>query len=85
MIIHKDRTNAYIATVDMKDSSDMQSVDGIRSAVRAINEFYKGRGEARRFYVKLQGRGPRLGIRRYWQSLPLKFAKYADVYMYERR
>jgi len=84
MIIHKDRVDAYIATVDLKDPNDMQGVVGIRSTVKAINEFYKNRGDSRRFYVKLQGRGSRRGVRRYWISLPLIYASSADVYLYER-
>ena len=35
-------------------------------------------------YIKLQGRGHRMGVRRYNDSLPLKFSDTADVYMYAR-
>lgn len=45
-----------------------------------------------RYYVKCQGRGPRVKHalaqgsyrRRYDQSLPLKFAEKMDVYVYQR-
>jgi len=54
--------------------------------VQALREQMKGTG----YYVKLQGRGPRgeakaNGYR--WtadQSLPLRFAKHFDVYVYKR-
>jgi hypothetical protein len=51
----------------------------VRTLIRLENK-YTGSKK----YVKLQGRGPRLGNRRYNQSLPLPLAKTADVYIYER-
>ena len=75
------RTNAYIMTVDLENGkSNDDYLNLVRMLVRLENK-YKGTKK----YVKLQGRGPRLGNRRYNQSLPLPLAVYADAYIYERR
>ena len=84
MIIKEDRTNSYVATVNLKDPEDQNWVKTIRKAVSEANAFYKERGVSTRKYVKLQGRGHRLGIQRYNQSLPLAFSEKADVYIYDR-
>jgi hypothetical protein len=84
MIIKENRTDSYVATVNLKDPSDQQWIKAIRKAVREANAFYKERGQATRKYVKLQGRGHRMGVYRYNQSLPLTFAEKADVYVYDR-
>ena len=73
------RTNAYVMTVDLVNGkADDEILNLVKMLVRLENK-YKGTKK----YVKLQGRGPRLG--RYNQSLPLPLAKTADVYIYERR
>lgn len=84
MIIKENRTDSYIATVNLKDANDQQWINTIRKAVKEANAFYKESGLSTRKYVKLQGRGHRMGKRRYNQSLPLSFAEKADVYVYDR-
>ena len=84
MIINENRTDSYIATVNLTDTDDQNWVKAIRKAVSETNTFYKERGVSTRKYVKLQGRGHRMGKRRYNQSLPLSFAEKADVYVYNR-
>lgn len=72
------RTNAYVMTVDLVNGkADNELLTLIRMLVNFSNK-YKGTKK----YVKLQGRGPRLG--KYNQSLPLTLAKTADVYIYNR-
>jgi len=75
------RTYAYRFTVRMIDGQvapeDQASVDGLRTAVKLGNAAFDTSQ-----YVKLQGRGPRRGVRRYNQSLPLTLSEYADVYVY---
>jgi hypothetical protein len=77
------RTSAYRFTVRMINGQvapeDQASVDGLRTVVKLGNSAF---GTTQ--YVKLQGRGPRLGVRRYNQSLPLQYAVTADVYVYNR-
>lgn len=82
MIIKENRTASYIGTVDLSDQNDMSLVKGIRKLVKEANQNRSFGPKS--MYVKLQGRGPRLGKRRYNQSLPLQFAKTADVYIYGR-
>ena len=84
MIINENRTDSYIATVNLTDTDDQNWVKAIRKAVSETNTFYKERGVSTRKYVKLQGRGHRMGKRRYNQSLPLAYAEKADVYVYDR-
>lgn len=84
MIINENRTDAYIATVNLKDPNDRKWIEAIRKSVKEANAFYKERGQSTRKYVKLQGRGHRMGVYRYNQSLPLSFAEKADVYVYDR-
>ena len=78
-----ERTQAYKFTVRMKDGKpfgvDADLVQGLRTVVKLGNVAY-----GTRQYVKLQGRGHRMGNRRYNQSLPLKYAETADVYVYNR-
>jgi hypothetical protein len=72
------RTNAYVMTVDLVNGkSNDETLKALRKLVSAEN---KHLGTTK--YVKLQGRGPRLG--KYNQSLPLPLANTADVYVYER-
>jgi len=78
------RTQNYRYTVKMKDGKpvgcDLSMVTALRQFVSFLN---KSNGS--KLYVKLQGRGPRkVNGRKYFQSLPLKFAETADVYVYER-
>lgn len=84
MIIKSDRTNSYIATVDLKDPDDQAWIKTIRNAVKELNDFQKSKGRSSRRYVKLQGRGHRMGVRQYNSSLPLQFADKADIYVYNR-
>ena len=84
MIIKENRTDSYIATVNLKDPNDQQWIKAIRKAVSEANAFYKERGVSTRKYVKLQGRGHRMGNYRYHLSLPLTCAEKADVYVYDR-
>jgi hypothetical protein len=82
MVIKQNRSTSYIGTVDFSDPDDMNLIRMLRKMVREANRM-KSYGP-KSMYVKLQGRGPRLGVSRYNQSLPLSFAKMADVYLYGR-
>ena len=74
------RTSNYVMTVELENGKANDEVlNLVKMLVRLENE-YTGSKK----YVRLQGRGPRLGNRRYNQSLPLPRAKTADVYVYER-
>lgn len=77
------RTTAYRFTVQMKDG---QPVGPDAEAVKDLREFisFKNKTSDIKRYVKLQGRGHRRGVYRYNQSLPLQYASYADVYVYNR-
>ena len=79
----KARTAAYRFTVQLKDGKPVAEqahlVEALKKVVSTENA-WKGSTK----YVKLQGRGPRLGNRRYNQSIPLSLAIYADVYIYNR-
>ena len=82
MVIKENRTDSYIGTVDLSDSQDLALVKNIRKLVTEANRA-KAFGP-RSMYVKLQGRGHRMGKLRYNQSLPLSFSKTADIYLYGR-
>ncbi len=74
------RTPNYVMTVDVKDGkTDDEVLNLVRMLVRLGNK-YSGTKK----YVKLHGRGSRLGVAKYHQSLPLPFATSADVYIYDR-
>lgn len=85
MMYNENRTNAYRFTIGMKDGAPSSEVDraqvtALRVTVSALNIL-----DGRKRYVKLQGRGPRkVNGKKYFQSLPLKYATSADVYIYER-
>lgn len=83
MIINENRTDSYMGTVDLSDAADMNMVAIARKLVKEANAKLRESGK-RQMYVKLQGRGYRQGVRRYNQSLPLKYATTADVYIYNR-
>tara|TARA_B110000977_G_scaffold7854_1_gene10646 strand:+ start:1520 stop:1768 length:249 start_codon:yes stop_codon:yes gene_type:complete len=78
-------STSYYATVKMINGKvapeDQATLDGIKIVVKMNNEAFDTSNNK---YVKLHGRGPRLGNRRYNQSLPLKYAVTADVYVYNR-
>ena len=88
-----ERSKCYRFTVDMKDGkpvgSNAHRLQEFRKGVSLANTIWKEQK-----YVKLQGRGPRAifsemvygkGRRRgFDQSLPLKYATHADVYLYTR-
>jgi hypothetical protein len=78
------RTERYLCTIDMKSADDAEHVENIRRWVKNLNKDLKEFGSELKYYVKLHGRGPRRGVRRYNQSLPLPFAETADVYIYRR-
>ena len=82
----KRTSTSYRFTVKMIDGKvapeDQAAVDGLRLVVKMANLAF-GDFEPKR-YVKLQGRGHRRGVYRYNQSLPLKYATTADVYVYNR-
>jgi hypothetical protein len=77
------RTSAYRFTVRMVNGQvhpeDQAAVDGLRTVVKLGNTAFQTQQ-----YVKLQGRGHRMGVYRYNQSLPLTLATSADVYVYNR-
>lgn len=79
-----ERTELYHFTVKMYEGKpvggDALRVKHLREAISQLNKYH-----TQKLYVKLQGRGPRRGVRSYCQSLPLGYAKSADVYVYERR
>jgi hypothetical protein len=72
------RTKAYVMTVDLVNGKANDEVLNLVKMLVRLENKYKGTKK----YVKLQGRGPRLG--RYNQSLPLSLAQRADVYIYNR-
>jgi len=91
---NSERTPAYYATVKMLNGKvapeDQGTLDGIKMVVKMGNTAFPFEMKKR---VKLQGRGPRSeasaadynGRRRcYDQSLPLRYATHADVYVYAR-
>ena len=92
MVVNTDRTSAYCGTVNMDDPKDMAWVAALRKAIKAKNASQTFPAPAPRFmrnsiypeYVKLQGRGRRYGMRGWCSSLPLGWAKTADVYIYNR-
>lgn len=94
----------YVMTAHVESAGDMLELETIRKAVKIINKENERLEERMlygstnqivkypRFYVKCQGRGPRVlpslrdgrGGRGYDQSLPLRHATHMDVYIYER-
>lgn len=82
----KARSTAYIGTIKIVDSSEADTyfIDLTRKLIKEANQFYTESDNRRRLYVKLCGRGPRMGIKKYNQNLPLQYAKTADVYIYDR-
>ena len=74
------RTPNYVMTVAINDGkADDEVLNLVRMLVKLENK-YSGTKK----YVKLQGRGPRLGVERFNASLPLPLAVSADVYVYSR-
>ena len=86
MIINENRkSDSYLGTFNLSDINDMKMVMGIRRMVKDANEHLRDSdSNTKSLYVKLHGRGHRMGIRRYNQSLPLEFSKTADAYVYLR-
>ena len=79
IIVKPNRTDAYVFTVTDRNDPHLKSYrEGI-----SISNALRGPFD-RPQYVKLQARGPRRGVRRYNQSLPLKYGTAFDVYVYER-
>ena len=77
-----ERSKAYLGTFNVNDE-DMLEVRQIRKMVSNLNRDLKAFGYQYRYYVKLQGRGPRPNPR-YWQSLPLSMSERVDAYIYRR-
>ena len=81
------KSKKYIMTVDYACAGDIFELEKIRKAVSIVNK-----GNSKKFYVKLAGRGPRTAKaisdgrspRAYDATLPLRHANTADVYVYER-
>jgi hypothetical protein len=82
--IDNTRTDAYVGTFYKSDKEDMKQLETVRSIVSRINKDLRTSGFNYQFYVKCQGRGHRLGVHRYNQSLPLSFADKMDAYIYRR-
>jgi hypothetical protein len=93
------RTSSYVMTAHPECASSMLELENIRKAVRLINRDLRKQGDkspdgspASQFYVKCQGRGPRVlpslrdgrGGRGYDSFLPLRHATHMDVYIYRR-
>ena len=78
------RTNTYLGTFDCKSASDMLELAGLRRTVKKLNKDLRSSGYTEQYYVKAQGRGPRLGNPKYICSLPLPLALTCDAYMYKR-
>ena len=94
----------YVMTAHVECAGDMLELENIRKAVKIMNKELRhyrygsrqkkdGYGSPyRQFYVKCQGRGPRVlpslrdgrGGRGYDSFLPLRHATHMDVYIYER-
>jgi hypothetical protein len=79
----KNRTDAYRFTVQMENGKPIAEQNHLVQALRAVIAAEDTWNGTKR-YVKLQGRGPRFGNRRYNQSLPLGLSVSADVYVYQR-
>ena len=73
-------SDSYIATFEPNDPQ----IADLRAFVTKCNRMLKEAGKFHRYYVKLQARGHRRGVRRYNQSLPLKYADRVDAYIYQR-
>lgn len=84
MVDMERNSDSYIGTFDTRSESDTQELNQIRQWVKAINSWLREEGYDSQYYVKAQGRGPRLGNRKYYSSLPLKFAERVDAYIYKR-
>ena len=88
----------YVMTAYVESASDMLELERIRKVVRTINKELRKKsgdspsGSCQQFYVKCQGRGPRVlpslrdgrGGRGYDSFLPLRHATRMDVYVYEK-
>ena len=95
-------SDSFVMTVHTGSAGDMLELETVRKVVKTINAKNKDAeasygyphriSKLPRYYVKCQGRGPRVKHaiaqgsyrRRYDQSLPLKFAEKMDVYVYQR-
>ena len=96
-ITSQNRTStAYRFTVKMVDGQiapeDQEYVSELRALIKKSNSQFSRFSSYTPLRVKLQGRGPRAEQSRrdygysrgYDQSLPLRFATTADVYVYTR-
>jgi hypothetical protein len=77
-------SDSYIATYDVTNPDDIAAIDMLRETVSTLNRWLRNDGLKNQFYVKLRGRGPRLGVQKYRQELPLKYAKTVDLYVYRK-
>ena len=86
------RSENYIMTADPKCASTMLELQTIRNTVKSMNAMLRSGTSSMQFYVKCQGRGPRVKHalaqgsfrRRFDQCLPLGLAERMDVYVYQR-
>ena len=80
-------SSSYVTTLDPLSAVDMEKLAIIRNAVKIANK-----NRARKNYVKLHGRGPRIlpafsagkSITAFQRELPLEWAQRLDVYIYTR-
>lgn len=83
--VSENRTDAYVGTFDYSCAEDMLQLDEVKGMVKNMNRMLREAKMNYQFYVKCQGRGPRQGVRRYNQSLPLALAERVDAYIYRRK
>jgi len=74
----KTRTNTYMFDVSMEEGAPVGENAELLEILRIM---LRGSG----FRVKLQGRGPRKGIRSWRAALPLTESIWASVYVYRDR
>ena len=74
------KSKAYIATFVPGDPG----IQHLRDFMTKCNRMLKDADRSERYYIKLHGRGPRFGNRRWNMTLPLKHAERVDAYIYER-
>ena len=87
----------YVMTAHVGSAADMLELKNIQKAVKIMNKELRNNSRksalgSTQFYVKCQGRGPRVlpslrdgsGGRGYDSFLPLRHATHMDVYIYER-
>ena len=93
MIWGKYRSSNHMHQLNLNNIHDLETLKQFRISVKSHNkEVREGKTSGPQVYIKLCGRGPRReaekidGVRKgqYQSYLPLRHAKYVDVYMYHR-